>query len=423
MAGRAESDRPGLVPGRGRLPSLESAGRRPDPASRRVVHGLHAVPARGQPGHAPEHLRVRVADRRTRRSRCRVGLALRRGRRDRRGGPDDVPSDAARAGPGQPRGPSALSPDPADVFRGRSRTRRDPARDRGSRGGNDRSRRARTDAGRAGSAGRGRRRRPARLPGAARTDARHRGACPRGRRPVRGGRRTRLAGRPGATRGVRRRHRRRRGSAARDRAPVRRPVPGHPRLDRRPGPADPRPPGRDDHRSRRPTRLRHDDAGARAGHPPGQGRQQHLHEPGPARAGRLGLPRDDRAARPARCRDPRGRPRRRARAGARGGRGPAAPPRSVPQRVRDPRPECTGGPSSAPGARHPRRPRARRRDPRRSVARRWPARVRHGGDDLGRDRPVRERPSRGDARPTRGRRGGRGRRAGYVDAATASSRR
>src|SRR4249919_3830682 len=79
-----------------------------------------------------QSIRVRVADRRTRRSRCRVGLALRRGGRDRRGGPDDVSSDAARAGPGQPRGPSALPPDPADVFRGRSRTRRDPARDRGS---------------------------------------------------------------------------------------------------------------------------------------------------------------------------------------------------------------------------------------------------------------------------------------------------
>ena len=55
-----------------------------------------------------------------------------------------------------------------------------------------------------------------------------------------------------------------------------------------------------DHRPRRPARLRHDDARARAGHPPRQGGQQHLHEPGAARAGRVDLPRDDRAARAAR---------------------------------------------------------------------------------------------------------------------------
>ena len=63
-ARRAEPDRPRLVPGRRRLPPLEPARGRPAAAARRVVHGLHAVPARGQPGHAPEHLRVRVADRR-----------------------------------------------------------------------------------------------------------------------------------------------------------------------------------------------------------------------------------------------------------------------------------------------------------------------------------------------------------------------
>ena len=40
--------------GAGRVPPLQPAGGRPDAAARRVVHGLHAVPARGQPGHAPE---------------------------------------------------------------------------------------------------------------------------------------------------------------------------------------------------------------------------------------------------------------------------------------------------------------------------------------------------------------------------------
>ena len=56
------------------------------------------------------------------------------------------------------------------------------------------------------------------------------------------------------------------------------------------------------HRPRRPPRLRHDAARARAGHPPRQGRQQHLHQPGALRAGGDRLPRDARPARPARRR-------------------------------------------------------------------------------------------------------------------------
>ena len=83
--------------GAGRVPPLEPADRRPDAAPRRVVHGLHAVPARGQPGHAPEHLRVPVAARRADRDGRRVRLALRRRRRDRRGGADDLSRDAPRA--------------------------------------------------------------------------------------------------------------------------------------------------------------------------------------------------------------------------------------------------------------------------------------------------------------------------------------
>ena len=51
------------LPRRRRLPPLDAGRRRPDAAPRRVVHGLHAVPARGQPGDAPEHLRVPVAAR------------------------------------------------------------------------------------------------------------------------------------------------------------------------------------------------------------------------------------------------------------------------------------------------------------------------------------------------------------------------
>ena len=107
------------------------AGGRPAPAPRRVVHGLHAVPARGQPGHAPEHLRVRVADRRAGRPRRRVGLALRRRRRDRRGRADDLPRDPPRAGPRQPRRSIPTTAQTlADVLRRRARARRDPARRR-----------------------------------------------------------------------------------------------------------------------------------------------------------------------------------------------------------------------------------------------------------------------------------------------------
>ncbi len=60
---RPQPGRPRLVPRRRRLPPLDPGRRRPDPAARRVVHGLHALPARGQPGHAPVDLRVPVADR------------------------------------------------------------------------------------------------------------------------------------------------------------------------------------------------------------------------------------------------------------------------------------------------------------------------------------------------------------------------
>ena len=59
-----QPDGPRLVPRGGRLSPLDPGGGRPASPARRVVHGLHAVPARDQPGDAPEHLRVRVADRR-----------------------------------------------------------------------------------------------------------------------------------------------------------------------------------------------------------------------------------------------------------------------------------------------------------------------------------------------------------------------
>ena len=119
---------------------------------------------------------------------------------------------------------------------------------------------------------------------------------------------------------------RRRGTAAGHRAAVRRPVPGHPRRHDRdlirqiPG----RLVGRT-HRSRRPARLRDDASRARAGHPPRQGGQQHLHQPGAVRAGGDGLSRDDRSTRPARRGGRRRRAARAARARARGRRGAARP--------------------------------------------------------------------------------------------------
>ena len=110
-AGRPQPDRPGLVPRGRRLPPLEPARGRPAPPPRRVVHGLHAVPAGDQPGHAPEHLRVRVAAGRAGRPRRRLGVALRRGGGHGGGRADDLPGDPPRARPRLARRPPALPRD------------------------------------------------------------------------------------------------------------------------------------------------------------------------------------------------------------------------------------------------------------------------------------------------------------------------
>ena len=144
--------------------------------------------------------------------------------------------------------------------------------------------------------------------------------------------------------------------------------------------------GHDD-RPRRQARLRDDDARARAGHPPRQGGQQHLHQPGAARPGRVDLPRDDRPARAARRR--------------RAGRQPAPPssrrrwPRSAPSGSTPAR-TSTSSPSASPtratvhrrllDARRPGRARPGRRRARRPEPRRRAAGVRDGGHDVGRDR-------------------------------------
>ncbi len=181
---------------------------------------------------------------------------------------------------------------------------------------------------------------------------------------------------------IRRRHRRRRGPAARHRAAVRRPLSRDPRVDRRARPPDPRPPGGDDDRPRRPAGVRDDAAGARAGHQARQGSQQHLHEPGAARAGGLDLPRDDRAARtPGRGRDRRGACDRAGGRACRDRRG-AASAGTVPQRVRRARAGCAHGPSPADRARLPGRSRAGRRGAGRPDPGRRPAAVHDGADHV-----------------------------------------
>ena len=181
---RAQPRRPRELPRRGRLPPLDPARRRPAAAPRRVVHGLHAVPARGQPGHAPEHLRVPVAARGADGPRRRVGLALRRRRGDGRGRADDLPGDAARPDPRLARRPSALPPDARDLRRRRGpRGRRDPAGRGGPDGRHHRPRRAGAAARRHGPAGRRASWRPSRASsGCSRTCPRSGGSrTPRGR--------------------------------------------------------------------------------------------------------------------------------------------------------------------------------------------------------------------------------------------------
>ena len=71
------------------------------------------------------------------------------------------------------------------------------------------------------------------------------------------------------------------GPGLRHRPRLRRPLPRALRLHARAGPPPARPPGRRDGRRRGPTGLRHDAAGPRAGHPPGEGHLQRLHQPDP----------------------------------------------------------------------------------------------------------------------------------------------
>ena len=124
-----QPDRPGELPGRRRLPPPRPAGRRPAAPAGRVLHRVHALPAGDQPGDPPDDLRVPVAPGRADRDGRRLGLALRRRRGDRRGGPHDLPGHEARARPRVAERAPPLPGDVRDVLRGgQPDVRRDPAR-------------------------------------------------------------------------------------------------------------------------------------------------------------------------------------------------------------------------------------------------------------------------------------------------------
>jgi hypothetical protein len=108
--------RPALLPGRRLLRPLHPRGGRRPGRPGGVLHGLHPLPARGQPGDAPGDLRISdprgATDRhgRLQREPLRRRLGRRRGDAD---GPDRHPQ--ARPGRRLRLGPPGVPPDPGDV--------------------------------------------------------------------------------------------------------------------------------------------------------------------------------------------------------------------------------------------------------------------------------------------------------------------
>ena len=145
----------------------------------------------GQPGHAPEHLRVPVADLRADRHGGRDRLALRRRHRHRRGGAHGLPPHPALPGGGLGRRQPRLPARARDVLLRAG----DRGRDRADRPRRGRHRHDRPGVGRRGARRRRRlpRRRAAELLRPARADARARRSDARGRRPARRGRGADLA--------------------------------------------------------------------------------------------------------------------------------------------------------------------------------------------------------------------------------------
>src|SRR5262245_1550760 len=287
---------PRLLSRRRRLRPLRAESDRSPDSPRRVLHGLHAISAGSEPGHAADDLRVPDDDRRADRDGRRQRVDLRRGVVAGRGGADGSRGDGPLRGrPGRRRS-SALPARRCDVLR---------------RAGRQAPRRRRA---------RGRARRGRRHQGHRRQDRRARGPVTellrlsrgrRGRRrdrPRRGG----TAGRRGrsceprrarSSWPARRRHRRGRRAGPRRAAVVWWPVPRRLRRQERLRAAHAGAPRRRDGRSGRPARLRVDVANAGAAHPPRQGDVQHLHERGAVRVDGDDLSRDDRQAGPG----PRGR--------------------------------------------------------------------------------------------------------------------
>jgi hypothetical protein len=228
------------LPRRGRVrPPLPARGRSA-PAAQRVLHGLHALPARGRAGHAAGDLRVPDDRERDPRPARRERVDVRRRERHRRSGAHGAAAHGARAH-GAVRGPaSALRsarsrPTWATRARGVSRSPpwRSPEKRRPRRGGADRR-----DHGRDGVRGRG-------LPEFLRL---HRGSArlaeaahAKGALLVTVDARSLRPRAARAARRARRGHRRREGSAPRPAAAVRRPGCGPVRLPQRSQipPADP----------------------------------------------------------------------------------------------------------------------------------------------------------------------------------------
>ena len=353
--------------------------------ARRVLHRVHALPGRDQPGNAPDHLRVADDDGRADRPRRVERVDVRRRVGDRGGRADGAPHHAAPEGRGERRAPSALPRRPRDLPR---RARRGDRRDSARRGRPDRRRGTRS-------------RDRVRDPPAAELPRLRRGPRGGGRRRARERRAPRLrhdrgalARAPARARRLRRRHRVRRGAELRGADVVRRParrLPLHAHGERAPAAGTPR---RADRGRARQARLRPHALDARAAHPARARDVEHLHEPGALPADGDDLPLALRAPRPARARG--AQPREgavREDAAGRGRRG-AALRRADVQRVRDRGAGRRGGRA---------RPRARARDRRGPRSRALRARSR--------SRAPRLRDRAGAARADRRARGSRGGRA------------
>ena len=272
-----------------------------DPAQRAgepgLVHGLHALPARDQPGPARGAAQLPDHGLRPHGHGDRQRLDARRGHRRRRGDDAGPPVDAATRAtcssstPSATRRPSPWWPPGPSRWASRWWSATRPPTSSPADG-------LRRAAAAPGHVGRGAR--PA--PG-------HRGG-PRGRRPGRRGHRPAGLHAAGAARRAGRRRRRGLVPALRRAHGLRRPARGLPGHPRRLPPLAARPPGRRVGRRRRPPRAPAGAADPRAAHPPGEGHLQHLHGPGAAGGDGVDVRRVPRARGPAIDR-PAGRTRRR----------------------------------------------------------------------------------------------------------------